>query len=50
MWRIGNSLKLNVIGVEYPGYGIYKGEPKEETILEDAETVMNYLIYNKKID
>lgn len=29
MWRIGNSLKLNVLGVEYPGYGIYKGDPNE---------------------
>lgn len=50
MWRIGNSLKLNVIGVEYPGYGIYNGESNEETILEDAETVMNYLIFSKRID
>ncbi|CAD8087421.1 unnamed protein product [Paramecium primaurelia] len=50
MWRIGNSLKLNILGVEYPGYGIYKGDSNEQTILEDADHIMNYLINTKKIE
>ena len=35
--------------VEYPGYGIYKGKPCEETILRDAETVFDHLVEFSKI-
>ena len=35
--------------MEYPGYGLYKGKPSEESILKDAETVYDYLVENMKI-
>lgn len=34
---------MHVLAVEYPGYGLYKGDPSEEKILEDAEAVYEYL-------
>lgn len=34
---------MNVLSVEYPGYGIYKGKSKECTIIKDAETVYNFV-------
>mmetsp|Transcript_8236 Transcript_8236/g.7644 ORF Transcript_8236/g.7644 Transcript_8236/m.7644 type:complete len:222 (+) Transcript_8236:144-809(+) len=37
------NLKMHVLAVEYPGYGIYPGSPTAEGILEDALTVWNYL-------
>jgi len=40
---ISHSLKVHVLGVEYPGYGIYKGEPTEQAILQDAERVMEFV-------
>jgi len=40
---IGKSLKVHVLGVEYPGYGIYTGEPSEELIIQDAERVMEFV-------
>jgi len=29
MTLISASLKIHVLAVEYPGYGVYKGEPSE---------------------
>jgi hypothetical protein len=37
------TLKMHVLAIEYPGYGIYPGSPNAEGILEDALTVWNYL-------
>ena len=36
-------LNVNVLALEYPGYGLYKGKCKECTILQDAETIFNFL-------
>jgi len=33
-------LKVNVLGVEYPSYGVYNGKPSEKGILEDSEDVV----------
>ena len=49
MWHLGHQLSVNIFGVEYPGYGIYKAESKEETILQDADAVMHYLLNVRKI-
>ena len=38
-----NNLRMHVLGIEYPGYGIYKGTPTAEAILEDAICVWEYL-------
>ncbi len=31
------------MGIEYPGYGLYEGEPSEDKILADAEAIFDYL-------
>lgn len=37
-------LKMHVIAVEYPGYGIYEGDtPSAEKIIKDADVVYNFL-------
>ena len=41
--HLKNSLKVHVLAIEYPGYGIYPGTPSAEAILEDALTVWDYL-------
>ena len=30
--------------MEYPGYGIYDGTPDAQKILDDADSVYNYLV------
>lgn len=38
-------MRMHVIAVEYPGYGVYQGtEPNANKIIEDAEVVYNFLI------
>jgi pimeloyl-ACP methyl ester carboxylesterase len=34
---------VHVIAVEYPGYGIYDGQPEAYQIQKDAEAVYDYL-------
>ncbi|CAI2375165.1 unnamed protein product [Moneuplotes crassus] len=41
--HIRNTLKLHVIAVEFPGYGIYPGTPNSKEILEDANTVFEFI-------
>ena len=36
-------LNVNVIAVEYPGYGFYKGKTRESAIIEDAITVYKFV-------
>ena len=38
------TLQIHVIGVEYPGYGIYEGKCTEERVYEDAYIVFTFLI------
>ena len=40
-----SALKINVLAVEYPGYGVYNDDegPSEEKILEDACIVYNFV-------
>ena len=35
--------------IEYPGYGLYKGEPTATKVLQDAEAVLNFIIHNREI-
>lgn len=51
--HVRDSLKINVLAVEYPGYGIYDepmlgavgaSGPTEEKILRDAELVLNFAL------
>jgi len=40
-----NSLNINVLAMEYKGYGIYNGSCDADSILQDAETVFSYLVH-----
>ena len=42
-------LNLHILVVEYPGYGIYKGNPTSELVEKDAIDVYDYLTKNMKI-
>ncbi|EGR31280.1 hypothetical protein IMG5_114380, partial [Ichthyophthirius multifiliis] len=37
------NLKLNIIAVEYPGYGLYNGEANSEKIQQDALLVYDFV-------
>lgn len=41
---------MNVLSVEYPGYGIYKGIPTEDTVCLDAEYIYKYIAFHSKIE
>ncbi len=41
-----NELQVDVIAVEYPGFGVYKGESSEEKINSDAMTVYEFVMFN----
>jgi len=41
--HLRSSLKVHVLALEYPGYGIYPGQPSAEQMLEDALSVWEYL-------
>jgi pimeloyl-ACP methyl ester carboxylesterase len=38
-----NCLFVNVIAVEYPGYGLYSGKPSASQLIEDADCVFTFL-------
>ena len=43
MYMFGAEMKMHVIAVEYPGYGLYKtSKPDETKMKEDADTVYDY--------
>mmetsp|Transcript_11595 Transcript_11595/g.8470 ORF Transcript_11595/g.8470 Transcript_11595/m.8470 type:complete len:144 (+) Transcript_11595:233-664(+) len=44
--HLRSSLKINILAVEYPSYGIYTDEDgcASEKILEDADTVFNFAL------
>lgn len=36
-------IEAHIISVEYPGYGVYKGQPTESSILNDASRVLEFI-------
>jgi hypothetical protein len=40
---VRSLLKVHVLAVEYPGYGVYDGQSDAEQILNDAVIVYDYL-------
>jgi hypothetical protein len=40
---VRDQMRVNVLSVEYPGYGIYKGSPSTSRIMNDALIVYDYL-------
>jgi len=47
---VRRALPFHVFSIEYQGYGIYEGSASAESILEDANLFLEYLmkVYNKK--
>jgi len=41
--HIRDRMNVNVLAMEYAGYGIYKGQPSSDWIMKDAFTVYDYL-------
>jgi len=52
MLTIANAINVSVLGVEYPGYGLYRdnGSASEEKIKEDAEYVYKFCLFNMGIE
>ena len=40
---IRENLGVNIIAVEYPSYSYYRGEPSEDKLYQDADTVMSFI-------
>lgn len=40
---LGATLRVHVIAVEYPGYGVYPGEPSSQRVTDDACNVFDFL-------
>jgi len=47
--HLRNHLNVQIIAVEYPGYGLYPGSPSEKKILSDAETVFDFVTETLKV-
>jgi fermentation-respiration switch protein FrsA (DUF1100 family) len=44
LYVFGTEMRMHVLAVEYPGYGLYKGgKPNELKMKEDCENVYDYL-------
>lgn len=44
LYAFGNEMKMHILAVEYPGYGLYKGsKPDELKMKEDCENIYDYL-------
>lgn len=39
-----------VLVVEYPGYGVYSGQPSEDSILQDARAIFDFLTLEKGVN
>ncbi|MCW8900780.1 MAG: alpha/beta hydrolase [Gammaproteobacteria bacterium] len=46
---IFHQLKLNVLIIDYPGYGKSSGKPSEKGLYQSANAAWHYLITNKKV-
>ncbi|CAK77438.1 unnamed protein product (macronuclear) [Paramecium tetraurelia] len=47
---IRHNMKMNVLSVEYPGYGLYQGYTNEENILKDAEYIYKYVAFHSVVE
>jgi fermentation-respiration switch protein FrsA (DUF1100 family) len=50
IFRFLHTLPVNVLAVEYRGYGRSSGTPSETGLYEDSEAALRYLEQTKKID
>ncbi|EAR96191.1 alpha/beta superfamily hydrolase (macronuclear) [Tetrahymena thermophila SB210] len=42
-------IRVNVLAVEYPGYGLYKGSPNSDQILQDADSIYEFVRTHLKV-
>jgi len=47
---IFHKLKLNILIIDYPGYGESEGTPSEKSLYQSANAAWQYLILDKKIN
>lgn len=47
--HLSSALRMHVIGMEYPGYGVYKGQCSELRLLQDTEDLYDYLTTTMQI-
>ena len=40
---VKDMLKVHVLAMEYPGYGVYEGDPDADQIALDAQNLYDYL-------
>jgi hypothetical protein len=40
---------VNILAVEYPGYGLYNSSPSSEKLLEDALIVYDHMVHRRGI-
>ena len=51
LYQFGNEMKMHILAVEYPGYGLYKScKKKKKKMKEDAEIIFDYLTKIIKIN
>ena len=44
LYQFGNEMHMNILAVEFPGYGLYKtSQPSENQMKEDSEIIFDYL-------
>ncbi|CAG9332077.1 unnamed protein product [Blepharisma stoltei] len=48
--HLRSTLSVHVIGVEYPGYGIYPGKCSAKQVLIDADDIFQYLVQEMHIN
>jgi abhydrolase domain-containing protein 17 len=48
--RLVTNLNINCVTFDYSGYGLSSGIPTEESCYQNIETVMNYVLYNLRIE
>lgn len=46
---VKDMLKVHVLAMEYPGYGVYEGDPDANQIALDAQNVYDYLTLVQRI-
>lgn len=47
---IRNMLKVHILAMEYPGYGLYSGKTNASRIIEDSNSVFKFSEKVLKID
>ena len=44
--QLRQALRISILAVEYPGYGLYPGQKSADAVLKDALSVYDYIVDN----